>query len=125
MDEASASIDAETDFLLQSMIRTEFKECTVLTIAHRLDTIMHSDLVLVLDHGEVADFGAPKNLLTRSGGSFQKLVEEGGEHLAAMVKTDTSAKENEVDDGIDDEAAQSAAGVSAEPPMPKDANNNQ
>ena len=59
MDEASASIDAETDFLLQQMIRTEFRSCTVLTIAHRLDTLEHSDLVLVLDHGTVAFFGPP------------------------------------------------------------------
>lgn len=51
MDEATASIDEKTDETIQNMIRTEFKQTTVITIAHRLNTIIYYDKILVLDHG--------------------------------------------------------------------------
>ena len=63
MDEASAFIDIETDNTLQRMIRSEFAGCTVLTVAHRLATIMDYDLIAVLDDGRVAEFGTPAELL--------------------------------------------------------------
>jgi hypothetical protein len=68
------------------MMRTEFADCTVLTIAHRLDTIMQSDLVLVLDNGHVADFDSPQRLLSGHGnGAFASMVDSAGEHLRAAV----------------------------------------
>jgi ABC-type sugar transport system ATPase subunit len=59
MDEATASVDMETDESLQQMVKTQFRECTVLTIAHRLNTIMESDDVLVLAAGKVRSHVRP------------------------------------------------------------------
>ena len=73
MDEATASIDSETDELVQLMIRTKFAECTVLTIAHRLHTIVDSNKVLVMDGGLVGEYDQPKTLLNKSGGIFKAL----------------------------------------------------
>jgi ABC-type multidrug transport system fused ATPase/permease subunit len=76
MDEATASIDNATDGLIQDMIRVNFKDATVLTIAHRLNTIMDSDRVLVLDDGNVAEFDTPHALLQQEGSLFRSMVEK-------------------------------------------------
>ncbi|XP_030060084.1 multidrug resistance-associated protein 1 isoform X2 [Microcaecilia unicolor] len=77
LDEATASIDTETDNLVQSTIRKEFVDCTVLTIAHRLHTIMDSERVLVLDSGRILEFDTPSILIQKKG-SFSKMVAEAG-----------------------------------------------
>ncbi|KAL7747806.1 hypothetical protein RI367_006741 [Sorochytrium milnesiophthora] len=76
MDEATSATDPETDALVQRAIRSEFKECTVLTIAHRIATIMDSDRILVLDKGQVAEFDSPANLLQNPESHFSKLVRD-------------------------------------------------
>lgn len=63
LDEATSNVDGATDQLMQKIIRTEFKEHTIITVAHRLDTIMDSDMVAVLDSGRLVEFGPPQELL--------------------------------------------------------------
>ncbi|XP_060758138.1 multidrug resistance-associated protein 1 isoform X2 [Neoarius graeffei] len=77
LDEATAAVDMETDKLIQSTIRTQFEECTVLTIAHRLNTIMDYTRVLVLDKGQMVEFDSPSNLLAKRG-IFYKMAKDSG-----------------------------------------------
>nr|AIN44105.1 multidrug resistance-associated protein 5-like protein [Laodelphax striatellus] len=74
IDEATASVDEETDRKIQETIRTSFRQCTVLTIAHRISTIMNSDRVLVMGDGEVLEFDTPETLLETKTSHFCKLV---------------------------------------------------
>jgi ATP-binding cassette subfamily C (CFTR/MRP) protein 1 len=74
MDEATASVDTETDSRIQRLMRTEFKDATCITIAHRINTILDSDYILVMSEGRVAEFDSPKSLM-RKGGLFKDLVE--------------------------------------------------
>ena len=76
MDEATASIDNTTDAEIQRMIRENFSQATVLTIAHRLNTILDSDRILVLDDGNVAEFDTPNNLLAKPDGLFKGMVDK-------------------------------------------------
>ncbi|KAJ0388795.1 hypothetical protein ATCC90586_012005 [Pythium insidiosum] len=78
MDEATASIDRATEKKLQEMIQREFVDATVLTIAHRLATVLESDRIMVLSDGKVAEFDTPKRLAQIEGGVFRQLAEEGG-----------------------------------------------
>uniref|UniRef100_A0A8C6HRG8 Multidrug resistance-associated protein 1 n=1 Tax=Mus spicilegus TaxID=10103 RepID=A0A8C6HRG8_MUSSI len=77
LDEATAAVDLETDNLIQSTIRTQFEDCTVLTIAHRLNTIMDYTRVIVLDKGEVRECGAPSELLQQRG-IFYSMAKDAG-----------------------------------------------
>lgn len=86
MDEATASIDLETDALIQQSLREEFT-CTILTIAHRLITVIDYSRILVLDGGRVVEFDTPANLLRKEGGSFRALVAETGDTNAALLHT--------------------------------------
>ncbi|KAJ2476028.1 hypothetical protein IWW56_005135, partial [Coemansia sp. RSA 2131] len=76
LDEATAAIDNATDTIIQESIRKEFKNCTVLTIAHRLNTIIDSDMILVVDGGRLAEYDTPQNLLENKNSLFAKLIEE-------------------------------------------------
>ena len=73
MDEATANVDHKTDQLIQETIRTNFKHCTVITIAHRLNTVRHHDKVLVLDNGRVVEYDTPEKLLQNERGHFSRI----------------------------------------------------
>lgn len=77
LDEATAAVDLETDQLIQTTIRSEFSHCTVITIAHRLHTIMDSDKIMVLDNGNIVEYGSPEELL-ESAGPFSLMAKEAG-----------------------------------------------
>ncbi|XP_072387967.1 ATP-binding cassette sub-family C member 4-like [Diabrotica undecimpunctata] len=87
LDEATANVDPQTDALIQKTIRTKFANCTVLTVAHRLNTIMDSDKVLVMDQGTAAEFDHPHLLLQNSNGIFSKMVEDTGPGTCEQLKT--------------------------------------
>ncbi|KAK8617889.1 hypothetical protein V6N13_080793 [Hibiscus sabdariffa] len=76
LDEATASIDTATDNVIQETIRQETSRCTVITVAHRIPTVIDNDLVLVLDKGQVAEYDKPGKLLEDNFSSFSKLVAE-------------------------------------------------
>lgn len=79
LDEATSAIDQETDAVVQQTLRGEaFADRTIITIAHRLNTIMDYDRVLVLERGKVAEFDTPMVLLERKDGLFYALVKEAG-----------------------------------------------
>ncbi|XP_064639147.1 ATP-binding cassette sub-family C member 4-like isoform X1 [Lineus longissimus] len=90
IDEATANVDPRTDALIQETIRAKFQECTVLTIAHRLHTIMDSDRLLVLDEGRVVEFDQPHSLITSKQGFFYDMVQSTGDteayHLEEIAR---------------------------------------
>uniref|UniRef100_A0A3Q2Y780 ABC-type glutathione-S-conjugate transporter n=1 Tax=Hippocampus comes TaxID=109280 RepID=A0A3Q2Y780_HIPCM len=77
LDEATAAVDLETDTLIQSTIRTQFEDCTVLTIAHRLNTIMDYTRVIVMDRGHISEMDSPTNLIAQQGQFFRMCREAG------------------------------------------------
>ncbi|TDL15052.1 P-loop containing nucleoside triphosphate hydrolase protein [Rickenella mellea] len=88
LDEATAAIDYETDAAIQSSLRTELsKDTSVITIAHRLQTIMDSDKIMVLEAGRLVEFDTPKNLLQKDSGLFRALVDESADsaHLRELA----------------------------------------
>lgn len=74
LDEATASVDVETDYLIQETIRDAFGHCTVLTIAHRLNTITSYNRVIVMDSGKVIEFDSPENLMNRNDSTFRQMM---------------------------------------------------
>ena len=88
LDEATASVDFEADAMIQRAIRSEFNHCTVLTIAHRIATVIDADSIIVLRDGQLAEFGAPADLLRkrRGEGVFRDMAEQlGAEQFQALV----------------------------------------
>lgn len=76
LDEATSSVDPKTDSLIQKTLKQQFAECTVITIAHRITSVLDSDKVILLDNGEIAEHDSPAKLLEDSSSLFSKLVSE-------------------------------------------------
>ncbi|KAH8086646.1 hypothetical protein BXZ70DRAFT_549376 [Cristinia sonorae] len=94
LDEATSAIDYETDTVIQTSLRKELdKDVTLLTVAHRLQTIMDADKIMVLDAGEIVEFGKPAELLKNEKGVLRSLVDESGdkENLYAMAANHAAA----------------------------------
>ncbi|XP_065933452.1 ATP-binding cassette sub-family C member 4-like isoform X1 [Magallana gigas] len=87
LDEATANVDHSTDRLIQETIRSRFKNCTVLTVAHRIHTIMDSSRVMVLNQGKLVEFDTPYQLLQIEDGFFRNLVQQTGKAQAKVLQT--------------------------------------
>ncbi|CAG9863581.1 unnamed protein product [Phyllotreta striolata] len=85
LDEATANVDPQTDGLIQHTIRSKFADCTVLTIAHRLNTVMDSDKVMVMDAGTMKEFDHPYKLLQNHDGIFYGMVQKTGKTMAESL----------------------------------------
>ncbi|WCJ26430.1 ABC transporter C family member 10 [Euphorbia peplus] len=80
LDEATASIDNATDAVIQKTIQTEFAECTIITVAHRIPTVMDCTMVLAISDGKVAEYDEPLKLMSAEGSMFGQLVKEYWSH---------------------------------------------
>ncbi|OMO85131.1 ABC transporter-like protein [Corchorus olitorius] len=76
LDEATASMDNATDSIIQKTIRTEFENCTVITVAHRIPTVMDCNFVLGISDGILVEYDEPMKLMNRKGSLFGQLVKE-------------------------------------------------
>ncbi|XP_071570690.1 ATP-binding cassette subfamily C member 4-like isoform X2 [Temnothorax nylanderi] len=86
LDEATANIDLHTDALIQDTIRSNFKECTVITIAHRLNTVIDSDRIIVMENGSIVESGCPYELLhDKPNGYFSQMVKKTGTQMAQSL----------------------------------------
>jgi ABC-type multidrug transport system fused ATPase/permease subunit len=100
LDEATAACDLDTDDLIQKTIRNVFADTTVLTIAHRINTIMDSDRIMVLDEGKIAEFDSPANLIANPESIFRGmaisagLVSESGEAKTGRVARDLNTADS-------------------------------
>ncbi|XP_015233372.1 PREDICTED: multidrug resistance-associated protein 4-like isoform X1 [Cyprinodon variegatus] len=111
IDEATANVDPRTDDLIQKTIRDKFRECTVLTIAHRLNTIIDSDRILVLDAGQIHAYDEPYVLLQDTKGIFYKMVQQTGkQEAAALMEAAKRAYDSRSRPSIPNGHAETAAG---------------
>jgi ATP-binding cassette subfamily C (CFTR/MRP) protein 1 len=76
LDEATAACDLGTDLLIQSTIKEKFSKCTTLTIAHRLQTVLDYNRIIVLENGKIVENGSPQTLLNKSDSIFYSLAKE-------------------------------------------------
>mgnify|MGYP002480246745 CR=1 FL=1 len=100
LDEATSAVSSKEDAIIQRVVREEFKNKTVIIVAHRLNSIIDADKVLVLDGGKLKEFDSPRNLLKKKNGYFKALVDATGPASAAYL-TKIANGELSVFDSID------------------------
>jgi ATP-binding cassette subfamily C (CFTR/MRP) protein 4 len=93
LDEPSANVDKQTDQLLQKAVATNFPDSTIISVAHRLDTVIEYDKILVLGSGQVLEYGSPKALI-EAGGHFAKMVNDTGLRTAEELRRRASSDDN-------------------------------
>ena len=91
MDEPTANVDKRTDELLQTALNKSFQESTIISVAHRLETIIENDKILVLGNGQVLEYGTPHDILQENG-AFAKMVEDTGPVMAEELKLRAARK---------------------------------
>jgi ABC-type multidrug transport system fused ATPase/permease subunit len=91
LDEATASVDRRTDQMLHESLHDSFGDATILAVAHRLDTVIEHDYILVLGQGKVLEFGSPADLL-KAGGAFSKMVDDTGEVTSKDLRQRASGR---------------------------------
>ncbi|KAL8138386.1 LOW QUALITY PROTEIN: hypothetical protein V2J09_004387 [Rumex salicifolius] len=100
LDEATAAVDVRTDALIQKTIREEFKSCTMLIIAHRLNTIIDCDSIILLDSGRVVEYDTPERLLSNEESAFSKMVQSTGSANAQYLHNlALESRENKINEG--------------------------
>ncbi|KAF9153461.1 Multidrug resistance-associated protein 4 [Linnemannia schmuckeri] len=116
LDEATSAVDLQTDLLIQETIKKNFADCTVLMIAHRLNTIMECDKILVMEDGRVVEFEHPTKLIENKDGYFYSLVNQSGPDSVTRLKTMLREHGHTVDGEppiVVDQSASRRAGYSA------------
>ena len=91
LDEASSSLDVATDAIIQKVLREVFANCTIIAIAHRLNTLLDFDQVIVLSHGEVIESGKPSELAKRTETAFSQLLHGSGAHETGEIEDSSSS----------------------------------
>ncbi|ODM93387.1 ABC transporter C family member 10 [Orchesella cincta] len=86
MDEATANVDPQTDNLIQKTIRTKFADCSIITVAHRLHSVIDTDRILVLDNGFVMEYDHPHRLLQNPNGILTSMVQHTGKSSSALLR---------------------------------------
>ena len=86
LDEPSANVDSRTDKLLQEAVSKSFQGATIIAVAHRLDTVIGYDKILVLGHGSVLEYGTPHELVEK-GGDFASMVLDTGDEMASLLRS--------------------------------------
>jgi len=86
LDEATASVDRRTDQMLHESLHESFSDATIIAVAHRLDTVIDHDYILVLGQGKILEFGPPSELLRNQNGAFFSMVEDTGETTANELR---------------------------------------
>ncbi|XP_065858694.1 ABC transporter C family member 10-like isoform X1 [Euphorbia lathyris] len=94
LDEATASIDNATDSVIQKTIRTEFADCTVITVAHRIPTVVNCTMVLAISDGKLAEYDEPLKLMSTEGSIFGQLVKEYWSHTNSSSTSSSFSSEN-------------------------------
>ncbi|KAF8507385.1 ATP-binding cassette transporter [Hysterangium stoloniferum] len=92
LDEATSAIDYATDSIIQNTLRETLKDATLITVAHRLQTIMDADKVMVLDAGNMVEFDTPSNLLKKDGGYLKSLVDESGDRAVLYEMAEKASR---------------------------------
>jgi ABC-type multidrug transport system fused ATPase/permease subunit len=95
LDEATSNVDMETDNFIQSIIKDKFRDTTVITIAHRLNTIADYDSIIVMQKGRIIEYGAPYELIQKEG-TFYEMVNHTGKNAQLIINKAKNSYESKL-----------------------------